>query len=109
MIERGRMAVHSGSTLLAGPVHRRSFLLGLLGAPFLSRIVPAQDQSQTPPITLATAPYSRAFDFATLSTWITPNEHFFVRSHFGVPELDPDGWNFKITGAVERERTLSIT
>jgi DMSO/TMAO reductase YedYZ molybdopterin-dependent catalytic subunit len=54
------------------------------------------------------APNSRAFAFASLNSWITPNADFFVRSHFGIPKLEASRWTVEVKGAVERPRTFSL-
>ena len=38
----------------------------------------------------------------------TPAKVMFVRSHFPVPELDPDAWRLEVTGLVERPQQLSL-
>lgn len=38
----------------------------------------------------------------------TPNELFFVRSHFGAPALDLSSWALRIEGLVERPQELSM-
>lgn len=63
---------------------------------------------QQPPVTMANAPNSRAFPFASLNSWITPTAEFFVRSHFGVPKLEPARWALEIKGAVERPRNFTL-
>jgi DMSO/TMAO reductase YedYZ molybdopterin-dependent catalytic subunit len=44
-------------------------------------------------------------------SWLTPNDRFFVRSHFGPPagdQIDPASWRLHVTGLVERPLTLSL-
>jgi len=41
-------------------------------------------------------------------SWITPNHLFFVRSHFGVPDIDPATYRLEITGLVERPLSISL-
>lgn len=88
---------------------RRSFLSLMIQAPVA--LVTASSAvlalAQRPPITSPGSPHSRAFDFASLGGWITPNSEFFVRSHFGVPELDGSRWAVSVSGAVERPRALT--
>ena len=40
--------------------------------------------------------------FATLDGFITPNEQFYVRCHFPVPQIELRDWRLKVEGAVER-------
>lgn len=72
-------------------------------APFLPAMPPQQ-----PPVTMANAPNSRAFPFASLNSWITPTAEFFVRSHFGVPKIERARWALEIKGAVERPRRFTL-
>ena len=39
---------------------------------------------------------------------LTPNELFFVRSHFGAPAIDPAGYGFRVEGMVDRPRELTL-
>jgi len=42
------------------------------------------------------------------ASWITPNERFFVRSHFGSPRLDVANWRLEVTGRVQSPLELSL-
>ena len=87
--------------------HRRRFLAQIASVPLAlgaRRLVFAQP----PPITSPQSPNSRAFNFAALNGWITPNQEFFVRSHFGTPRLDAAPFVMKVTGLVERERRFTL-
>ena len=53
-------------------------------------------------------PRNLEFPFSELNSWLTPTEHFYVRSHFDVPELDAKIWRLKIEGAVERPVEISF-
>src|SRR5262249_55150885 len=94
---------------------RRQFLFGMVAAPLLvsirgsrSEALPDSSLTQDAPISLPSAPFSRAFDFAKLDSWITPNSEFFLRSHFGTPRLDVADWTVTVTGAVNRDRTFAM-
>jgi DMSO/TMAO reductase YedYZ molybdopterin-dependent catalytic subunit len=39
--------------------------------------------------------------FANLDGFITPNEQFYVRCHFPIPEIDEREWRLRVEGAVE--------
>ena len=43
-----------------------------------------------------------------LDSWITPNDLFYVRSHFYTPTIDPDAWRLVVDGEVERPLTLTL-
>jgi DMSO/TMAO reductase YedYZ molybdopterin-dependent catalytic subunit len=40
--------------------------------------------------------------FSTLNSFITPNERFYVRNHFGIPKIEANNWRLQVEGAVER-------
>src|SRR5437879_1116288 len=52
-------------------------------------------------------PDNLEFPFATLDSFITPNEKFYVRNHFAQPKVEVGSWRLKVEGAVERP--LQIT
>jgi DMSO/TMAO reductase YedYZ molybdopterin-dependent catalytic subunit len=89
------------------PINRRRFLAQMAALP-LSFGASRRRFAQQPPITSPTSPNSRAFNFAALDQWVTPNEAFFVRSHFGVPRLDAAPFVMNVTGLVERERRFTL-
>lgn len=41
-------------------------------------------------------------------SWITPNDRFFVRSHFPVPTIDASAWRLEVSGLVSKPLTLSL-
>lgn len=86
-------------------INRRGFIARLAALPFAFRL---GRNAQQPPITTPNAPFSRAFNFASLKDWITSNSEFFIRSHFGIPKTDASPWTVRVTGAVERERTFTM-
>lgn len=58
---------------------------------------------------------ARPFDAETkvreFASWLTPNDRFFVRSHFGPPveeQIDPAAWRLQIVGLVERPLGLTL-
>ncbi len=52
-------------------------------------------------------PANLEMPFGTLAGWITPNEQFYIRSHFPVPEIDRATWRLRIEGAVDCPLELS--
>lgn len=46
-------------------------------------------------------PLNLEMPFATLSGFITPNELFYVRGHFPIPEIAVSDWRLRIEGEVE--------
>ncbi len=53
-------------------------------------------------------PANLEMPFGELDGWLTPNDQFYIRSHFPVPALDPKTWRLRIEGAVERPLELSL-
>lgn len=51
-------------------------------------------------------PENLEFAFSTLNSELTPNEQFFVRSHFPVPKIDLKNWKLKVEGL---ERPVELT
>ena len=52
-------------------------------------------------------PANLEMPFGALDGFLTPNEQFYVRSHFPVPEVDLATWRLKIEGAIEQPREWS--
>jgi len=52
-------------------------------------------------------PLNLEMPFSSLDGFITPNESFYVRCHFPVPEISANGWRLKIEGDVETPYQLS--
>src|SRR5437016_6308333 len=52
-------------------------------------------------------PENLEFPFVALSGFVTPNDQFFVRSHFAAPKLELQNWRLKIEGLVDRPCELS--
>jgi DMSO/TMAO reductase YedYZ molybdopterin-dependent catalytic subunit len=93
------------------PIDRRAFLgsAAIGAAPLLSSALARADEER-PQRSAATArlitrqldPDNLEFPFASLDSFLTPNELFFVRTHFEVPEVDAGSWRLKVEGAVEK-------
>jgi DMSO/TMAO reductase YedYZ molybdopterin-dependent catalytic subunit len=47
-------------------------------------------------------PLNLEYPFASLDRFLTPNDRFFVRSHFAVPSLNTADWRLSVDGAVEK-------
>ncbi len=52
-------------------------------------------------------PENLEFPFSSLNAYLTPNERFYIRSHFAVPALDVKSWRLKVEGAVRTPLELS--
>ncbi|MEX0612624.1 MAG: sulfite oxidase [Pirellulales bacterium] len=56
---------------------------------------------------LSTTPENRETPLAEVSSWVTPNRWFFVRSHYETPQLDVAQWRLKVDGCVQRDLELN--
>jgi DMSO/TMAO reductase YedYZ molybdopterin-dependent catalytic subunit len=52
-------------------------------------------------------PLNLEMPFSSLDGFITPNESFYVRCHFPIPEISTESWSLKIAGEVEAPFELS--
>ena len=97
-------------------LNRRDFLVRGSALPLLARTFPStffadQTAKADEPaksgfpgmITRMREPENLEFPFAELNSSITPNEHFFIRSHFAVPKVDAKSWKLTIDGAVKQK------
>src|SRR5687768_3463605 len=97
-------------------VLRRSFLGTLVRAwpglafasPFPVEARPQQVVSKARLIVRSPRPEDLETPVHLLTTWITPNDLFYVRSHFYTPSIDPAAWRLRIEGDVDRPLDLSL-
>jgi DMSO/TMAO reductase YedYZ molybdopterin-dependent catalytic subunit len=59
-------------------------------------------------ITREREPVNLEFPFASLNGVKTPNNQFFIRTHFPMPTVNRDDWRLKCSGHVEHELVLSF-
>ena len=101
-----RRDILKGSLALAG--------LSVAGLPEWALPALAQGETLVPftdlpeKITLSSAPDRRIIDIRTIDGPFTPADQFFTTQHYGHPEIDPAAFRLKITGLVERPRSLSL-
>ena len=79
---------------------RRAFLRQMAGVPLVMRL-----SGQSPSgalIMREREPENLEFPFSSLDSFITPNEQFYIRSHFGAPKVDMAAYRLRVEGAVER-------
>ena len=98
------------------PLDRRTFVLASLaaaGGAVASRLlrVPSLAAAATGPELVIRNPRPLAAEapLEALQSWRTPNDLFFVRSHFGPPTTLPAHWTLTVDGEVGRPLTLSLT
>ncbi|HYR91993.1 MAG TPA: molybdopterin-dependent oxidoreductase [Terriglobia bacterium] len=88
--------------------------LSVLGIPEWA--LPALAQSETiVPFTdipananFTPAPDRRTFDIRKIDGPFTPKDQFFTTQHYGHPEVDPATFRLKVTGLVDRPKSLSL-
>ena len=91
-------------------------LAGLSVAGVPDWVLPALAQGETlvpftdlpEKITLAPAADRRMIDIRTIDGPLTPADQFFTIQHYGHPEIDPAAFRLKITGLVDRPKSLSL-
>jgi DMSO/TMAO reductase YedYZ molybdopterin-dependent catalytic subunit len=67
---------------------------------------PPSDKVPFPMILRSREPEALEFPFSTLDSFLTPNDRFYVLSHFDTPRLDARTWRLKVEGAVDRPAEL---
>src|SRR5580765_8563865 len=72
------------------------------------RLVGHAAQPQPALIERSRNPDNLEFPFASLDNFITPNNLFYVRNHFAVPQINGNDWRLRVVGAVNQELTLSL-
>ena len=88
--------------------------LGLLGLPEWTMPALAQGETVVPftdiPPNFATNPSEvvRVLDIRTIAGNLTPKDQFFTTQHYGHPAIDPAAFRLKISGLVERPKSLSV-
>ncbi|WP_455379132.1 sulfite oxidase [Petrachloros mirabilis] len=92
-------------------------LLKGLGAGVFGGWANAVARAENPPstsgplITRVTRPFDAETPVREFTTWLTPNERLFIRSHFGPPNpdvIDPTVWRLKVGGKVGQQLSLSL-
>jgi DMSO/TMAO reductase YedYZ molybdopterin-dependent catalytic subunit len=97
-------------------VTRRSFfdatLRAIIGAAFVGRdglAALAQQASSSGPLIVHSArPQDLETPVNLLTSWITPNDLFYVRSHFYTPTIDEAQWMLQVDGDVATPLTLRL-
>lgn len=60
------------------------------------------------PVLRQKVPENLEFPFPALAGFNTPNEQFYVRSHFPTPALSADSWRLKIEGLIQQEVEFTL-
>lgn len=71
----------------------------------------ASNRAPGPLIARVTRPFDAETPVGEFTSWLTPNERFFVRSHFGPPGAEtvrPEGWRLTVRGLVKEGLSLSF-
>lgn len=86
--------------------------LALVGEGLGRRAQAASVSNATGPlITRVTRPFDAETPVQEFTSWLTPNERLFVRSHFGPPNpeaVDPATWRLTVGGRVEKPLALTL-
>jgi DMSO/TMAO reductase YedYZ molybdopterin-dependent catalytic subunit len=104
--ETTRRDILKGALALAG--------LGVASVPEWMLPALAQGETLVPfidlpeKIVLAPTADRRIIDIRTIDSPFTPKDQFFTTQHYGHPEVDPATFRLKISGLVDRPRTVSL-
>lgn len=104
----GRSVVVRGGAMGAVPLFAAGSAHKTSAEESASKLVATVGNSFPGVISRQRDPNNLEFPFPTLSSFLTPNEQFYVRTHFEVPELDADTWRLKVEGAIERSFEISF-
>lgn len=95
-------------------IPRRDFLRGVSAASLAMTVgggpLAAEDarSAKSELIVRGAGPMNLEMPFQALDGLITPNELFYVRNHFPVPQLDSTTWRLEVTGRVATPLRLSL-
>jgi DMSO/TMAO reductase YedYZ molybdopterin-dependent catalytic subunit len=91
-------------------IDRRMFFKGAASAAVLASCAPGRAWPQDAPrlIVRSREPENLEFPFERLNSFITPNDSFYVRNHFPLPQVNLNTWRLRVEGAVERPLALSL-
>ena len=84
-------------------ISRRSLLLLIAGG-----LLRADDRSKRDMIVRSARPEDLEMPASGFSDYITPTEHFFVRTHVFVPAVNIAEWRLNIDGHVDRPQTVTM-
>ena len=69
-------------------------------------VVPFTDLPET--LNFVPGPERRQLDIRTIGGPFTPKDQFFTTQHYGHPDVDPATFRLKVTGLVDRPKSLSL-
>jgi DMSO/TMAO reductase YedYZ molybdopterin-dependent catalytic subunit len=84
-------------------VQRRTFFLAAAGA-----LLRAEDRPKRDMLVRSVRPEDLEMPLSGFADYITPIEHFFVRTHVYVPAVDLNEWRLKVEGEVATPQTLAL-
>jgi DMSO/TMAO reductase YedYZ molybdopterin-dependent catalytic subunit len=101
---KGGSAAFAGLTVLrvSGPAHAFPRQRGGDGE---EEVIPWLDQPAPNPVPQVVP---RQLVWEELDSWLTPDDQFFVVSHYGQPALDARAWRLGISGLVARPQSLTL-
>src|SRR5437870_2723117 len=100
-----RRDILKGSLALAG--------LSVLGIPEWALPALAEGETLVPftdlpeNMNLVPAPDRRTLDIRKIDGPFTPKDQFFTTQHYGHPEIDPATWRLRVSGLVDRSKSLT--
>ncbi len=113
--------LHDGPTAQAGGrMHRRAALRRTLGGALalggglvtfplhLATRTSAEEPAENGLIVRNQRPIDLESPVSALDHWLTPNDLFFVRSHFGVPAVGLSPWQLEVGGLLDHPGTFAL-
>jgi DMSO/TMAO reductase YedYZ molybdopterin-dependent catalytic subunit len=92
----------SGSALAAVPLIGAAFAQERFAQPPRQQNEPSRNRLFPGMIARQRHPDNLEFPFSMLESFLTPNEQFYVRNHFPVPQLNAKTWRLRIEGSVNK-------
>jgi DMSO/TMAO reductase YedYZ molybdopterin-dependent catalytic subunit len=100
--------IHSSDGGRTRGLSRRDFLYGAAALP-LAAAGPRLFAADGPALIVREEdPQNLESPFAALKDFYTPNDLFYIRSHFAAPKLDVKTWRLRVEGAVETPLELTL-
>ena len=93
------------------PLSRRTLLAGMVAAPLAygaARAGGAETAAISRLVVREKEPSNLESDYSAIQSFITPNDAFYVRSHFAVPHLEIKSWRLKVEGSVKSPFDISF-
>lgn len=103
-VSRRTLMASSAATLAALGMPRGARLAFAAQTPVDGSVIPWTDQLAENPVPNVLV---QQLDWATLDSWITPNDDFFIIKHYDEPMIDLSTWTLQVSGLVANPMSLT--